>query len=355
MSLIRARRLDASPVDEIIEGIIPDVSVGVMYGPSGTGKSLVLLAMQMAVTNDLPFMGRDVMPGSAVYCLGEGLQDAGIRIKALQYAALTDGVQLSDGRIFYETKTFSLAVETDRQQAIERWSVIPDLQLVVFDVLRQFAGNRSTAHGTSAAILVNGAKEIAKALGCTVILVVHTTKDESSFAGSQELFNLSDFFIKVANGAITVEKQKTGPRIPPVPYVIRRLSWTDPTTGRLVRSAFIAQPPKAELFSDDDDGLVPFQEVAKVAFATACERHGLTGSMTRLAIERGIPLSELGLAPPEKNEGDEADDDELSAAELFSRLGLPEISFDDGMQLANGRKPKRTGLLPDPPGKSVFS
>ena len=72
MTLINASDLDTSPVEWLAEGIVPRSGIGIMWGPSTAGKSLVALDLAMAVANGQPWLGRQVNHTGSVAYAGRG-------------------------------------------------------------------------------------------------------------------------------------------------------------------------------------------------------------------------------------------------------------------------------------------
>jgi RecA-family ATPase len=72
------------PIEWMIESIIPQNSLSVMYGEPGAGKSFLALDMALSVAYGRPWHGKAVMPGSILYIAGEGVGGLGKRVAAWQ-------------------------------------------------------------------------------------------------------------------------------------------------------------------------------------------------------------------------------------------------------------------------------
>jgi hypothetical protein len=81
-SLLRLRSMP--PIEWMIESIIPQNSLSVMYGEPGAGKSFLALDMALSVAYGRPWHGKAVMPGSILYIAGEGVGGLGKRVAAWQ-------------------------------------------------------------------------------------------------------------------------------------------------------------------------------------------------------------------------------------------------------------------------------
>lgn len=63
------------PMDEpkgLIEGVLPQKGVAILFGPSGSGKSFVTLDLGLCVATGRAWHGRTVQPGEVLYIVAEG-------------------------------------------------------------------------------------------------------------------------------------------------------------------------------------------------------------------------------------------------------------------------------------------
>src|SRR5688500_3788914 len=71
--LFSIEELSALPSPEwLIDGVIERNALGVIYGPSGSGKSFLALDVALSVAADKPWHGQKVSAGPVVYVIGEG-------------------------------------------------------------------------------------------------------------------------------------------------------------------------------------------------------------------------------------------------------------------------------------------
>jgi hypothetical protein len=279
-SLINADMLDTNPPEWTIDGIVPRVGLGILYGPSTWGKSLVTDGeMALAVANGTDFFGRKAVHGSVVIALGEGLYDAGVRLQARQARQQQDNEALlakieneeereaartalppyNDEQIFILTQPFAVPVKSDGSpsdelaHAIAQLRVIPDLELIILDAMSDFSGGLSISNDTSANRFMLGLKMLIRELDCVVLVVNHVTADGRKMIGAGRLFNASDFVIKVIpddtgpgepkSATLICEKSKYGPEFESLSYQIEPLQWfTETEDGPvLVKSATVRQ------------------------------------------------------------------------------------------------------------------
>src|SRR5215469_11898029 len=97
MALVSAEDLDTSPPEYLVEGMIPFVGTGFIWGESRWGKSLLVNGeLALAVANGTEFFGRQTVQGSVAICLGEGLYDAGVRKQARLARELDDRIKVKE-------------------------------------------------------------------------------------------------------------------------------------------------------------------------------------------------------------------------------------------------------------------
>ena len=268
MTLINADQLDTSPVDYVVQDLIPRGGIGIVWGPSTWGKSLVIsVEMALAIANGTPFFGHETLQGSVIVALGEGLLDAGIRkearigrqasedaaavaaLRAHRGDAAADAFAASlpaytDDRLFTETQPFTVPLSQqgvpDRTMvaAAASYRQIPDLEVLILDAMTDFS-NLSITNDTSANRYIQGMKWLARELDCLVLAVAHPTKKGGEMMGSGRLFNASDFVIEVIPetgtapdapkaATLTCRKSKYGPGFDPISYEIDEMIYDSP-------------------------------------------------------------------------------------------------------------------------------
>jgi hypothetical protein len=286
MAVIHASSLDTSPPEYVVEGMLPDMGCGFGYGDSYTGKTLALaIELCLAIANGMPYFGHETIRGSAAWLIGEGLQDAGVRIKARlireQYDRKQQAIAIArmrgdeaaeawleslppytDDRMFVRTSAFTVpftagtpgSPSEDLRQAARELGMIEDLRLIVLDTARRFT-DLSLSNGTTGNRFMKGMAWLAAQLQCTVMAIGHPVskgRGETGLPGDT-LFGASDFVWRVQagedstdeapNAMIIGEKVKSGPLFAPVAYELERISWrqppTDPETGEEIPGELI--------------------------------------------------------------------------------------------------------------------
>jgi len=332
--LINADALDTRKPQELVEGMFPRIGAGFAYGPPYWAKSLLFDGeLALAVGNGTDFLGRKVIHGSVAVVLGEGLLDAGLRLKGRQIrqqqddakhaAALAeieddpaaaaefmdDRAPYTSDRVFIETESFALPaingqVSPSMADAMDRLSQIPDLELVILDSFADFLYGASPTHESSATKIMDGMHLLSAGLQCLVLAISHPTAKGDKMLGSGRLKAAADFVYRIEPvrgtpggsgpliAALSCEKNKYGQPPPPMQYLIESTEWLEPArdeAGELIEDA------EPELVST---GTVRLYEPAKQAAPLrmpALELSGRPDSPAQLRVAARQPL-----APPKR-------------------------------------------------------
>jgi hypothetical protein len=263
--LIDADQLDTSPPEWLVKDMIPRVGTGFWYGKRWTGKSLAVdVELALAVANGTPFFGREVIQGTVIVGLGEGLPDAGVRKQArlareqddriakAAYIAMSHGDEVAkawlsqqppytDDNLKYLTKPFTLPlawgdedgeVSQSMRTFINKASKYPDLELVILDAVSDFT-KISITNDASANRVMLGMKTLVRELNCCVLAVAHPTEDGKKMLGAGRLGNAADFIIASRQdgnmtSTVSCEKNKYGGRFDPFGYIVEPVEFDSP-------------------------------------------------------------------------------------------------------------------------------
>lgn len=359
-SLINADMLDTTPPDWTIDGIIPRVGLGILYGPSTFGKSLITDGeMTLAIANGTSFFGRKTVHGSVAIALGEGLYDAGVRMEArlarqvqdneAMLAKITDETEreaaraalppYDSERVFIFTQPFAVPVKSDGSpsdeltHAIAQLRIIPDLEFIILDAMSDFSGGLSISNDTSANRFILGLKMLVRELDCVVLVVNHVTADGKKMIGAQRLFNAADFVIKVIpddtgpnepkSATLACEKSKYGPVFAPLSYQIEPLQWVTETDDGpvLIQSATVRQQGDEQAAGGTTlrlpgNGASPHRELPQVsAVPRTGKRNGIRGGRIPVEVSTWQDAETLALAAQQQvaQATEEADGGALAA------------------------------------------
>ena len=230
---------DLPPPEWLIEGLVPQDGLVVLYGEPRAGKSFVALDWGLSVATGVPWLGHEVRSGEVVYIYAEGTRGLMRRAKAwlqehgepeaLTFRAVPSAVSIPDPG---ERSEFVDAVRSVSQHP----------RLIIIDTLaRNFgAGNESLAQDMNA--FVNGCYALRDAFpGATVLVVHHPGKDETRGArGSLALKGAADAEFALTRSGDTRklinEKQKDAEEAKPISLELAQVRLPDGNTSLVVRS-----------------------------------------------------------------------------------------------------------------------
>lgn len=176
---LRSRRLPILGIEELIaraaqrrqlvKGLIPAESIGLLFGGSGSFKSYLAVDLGLHVAYGLPFMGRRTTQGPVVYVAAEGSEELGYRVDGWHRAR-----RRKPTAPFYVVPA---AVNLNR----EAWRVVDAVQalgiapvLIVVDTFSQtFEGEENSSSDVAAYMRELGAR-FRDLWQCAVLVVHHT-------------------------------------------------------------------------------------------------------------------------------------------------------------------------------------
>lgn len=196
--------------------VIPSRGLIVVWGASGSGKTFVVLDMSAAIARGMPWGGRRTKRGAVAYIAAEGqLRD---RVDAyLQRNGLPEselfGLRVLDSAVNLVDPTADIGplIASLRALADETGG----LAAVVIDTLNRVMPGGDENSSEDMGMVIAAAKRIESEIGCAVIFIHHSGKDESRGSrGHSSLKAAADAEISVRrNGEIrtvTAEKVRDG-------------------------------------------------------------------------------------------------------------------------------------------------
>jgi len=166
----------------IVRGVIPERSLGVVFGASGSGKTFLVLDLAATVSRKgMRWFGHRVRSGSVIYVAGEGhlklrmeayLNHHNIPAEDLKgLRVVTSSVNL----LALESGDLETLIVEIKQASRELGGVV----LVVLDTLNaMMAGGDENSSKDMGAMIV-AARRIMDAVACSVLFVHHSGKDET--------------------------------------------------------------------------------------------------------------------------------------------------------------------------------
>lgn len=184
----------------LIKNLVPKGGVCSIYGPSGSGKSFLVLEMAGALCRGVPFFNRPACRCPVTYVVLEG--ENGFRNRLQAYESHYDIKLPSLLRIVLQPMNLSdsVAAKFSRQLVAENMGG----GVVIIDTLSRATPGMDENSSVDMSKLLSAVDIIQRQSGATVILIHHTGKDATRGArGHSSLFAALDL-------AIEVRQPKTG-------------------------------------------------------------------------------------------------------------------------------------------------
>ena len=178
---------DIRPVDWLIEGYLETDALSMLYGPSGSGKSFVAVAMAASISTGAPWHGCQVKPGPVFYVAGEGHSGLARRFAAWSKAT---GVPIDrDTPLFKSNRAVPMldkaAAEGLRREVSRMASEAGQApRLVIVDTLARNFGAGDENKQADANAFIEALDEIRREYACHVMAVHHSGHEQERARGS---------------------------------------------------------------------------------------------------------------------------------------------------------------------------
>ncbi len=157
----------------VIDGIVPDEAVSMLYGPSGKGKTFQGLDWAFCIATGRKWHGHAVKQGEVVYVAGEGVSGYSVRMRAWQEKHEVKPEQLvlckTPVRLWPDPESVTAFLD-----AVNTAGIHP--ALVVLDTLGKCLGGADENSNGEMRTVLDNAERIVRAWHCAVLLVHHTPK-----------------------------------------------------------------------------------------------------------------------------------------------------------------------------------
>lgn len=169
------------PYKWLIEGLIPDNTVGFIGGPAASGKTFAAIEIMGAVISGRPAFGQFEVKrsGIVIYCAVEGRQGLAHRFEAYRQSR---GIDEDQWLRLVQTEVMFRFVDTHSQEFINYIREIEDVLagkvvLVIFDTLRTFGGIGDENGSTDAQNAINWMRHVAHKADCSTFAIHHSGKN----------------------------------------------------------------------------------------------------------------------------------------------------------------------------------
>lgn len=269
-SLLDLDELESLPPPTwLIDEMVADHGLSIIYGDPGAGKSFIALDMALRIAFGMDWHGTSATQAGVLYIAGEGARGLGKRVKGWRREHALEGV---DAPFLLLPVAVQLLEPKDRAKllrtidaAVERAGF--KIGLTIVDTVSRALAGQDENGQESMSMFVSACGEIQVHTGGAVIGVHHSGKDkEKGMRGSTVLLGGCDASMKVTkNGDIAMlktEKQKDAEEAEPVSFTLRKVEW-------------------ASGFDKPDSTLVPF----KTENAPATQSRGLSRAQCRRLLD----------------------------------------------------------------------
>ena len=205
--------LEMPPVEWLVENLIPEGSLAMLYGSPGAGKTFLALDMMLSISHGIPWHGHWTSKGATFYIAGEGLGGLRKRLFAWHKAKNIENFDFTPFFIIPEPVGLQDSEQIEHLiNTINLMRGSDPVQAVVFDtVARCMTGDENSAQDMGAAI--KAMDIIRNEFNCAVLPIHHSGKDQARGArGSTALIGAVDVSLRVERTEETVslvnEKQK---------------------------------------------------------------------------------------------------------------------------------------------------
>lgn len=162
------------PLKWVVKGVLPAQGLAVVYGPSGSGKSFMVLDMVSAIADGRFWYGHRVEKKPVVYIALEG--EAGVKIRAEAWVKHNQRPLPSDLRIVLQP--FKLTDPKDLADLVVAiQSAVGAGSVIVLDTLNRAAPTSDENSSKDLGEILEAAKKLQNQVGGLVVLVHHTGKD----------------------------------------------------------------------------------------------------------------------------------------------------------------------------------
>lgn len=230
------------PPTWLIEEVVTEHGLTIVYGDPGAGKSFIVLDAALRLSFGMDWHGVGTQQCGVLYVAGEGARGLGKRVKGWRREHALEG---ADAPFELLPVAVQLLDEKERAKLLRTIRATTSrlkfkVGLLIIDtVSRSIAGHDENSQDTMS-LFVNACAEIQAHIGGAVIGVHHSGKDSSrGMRGSTVLLGACDASIKVSKDEservkIEVEKQKDAEEAEPIYMAMKKVEWVDGVFGKEV-------------------------------------------------------------------------------------------------------------------------
>ena len=183
----------SDPIKWRIKGVIPERGIAAIFGPSGSGKSFLVVDMAISIAKGSDWFGYRVKPCPVVYVCLEGEAGLSVRLAAFRTkGSIPKGIEFIDQPVnLLDTKDLRDLVQSIRANQMGEG-------IVVVDTLNRAAPGADENSSAEMGRIINACKLIQQGVGGLVLLVHHVGKNAANgMRGHSSLHAALDAAIEV--------------------------------------------------------------------------------------------------------------------------------------------------------------
>ncbi len=258
--------LRSKPINWRIKGVIPERGIAAIYGPSGSGKSFLVVDMAINIAKGTDWFGYRAKPCPVTYVCLEGEAGLSVRLAAFRTkGSIPKEIEFIDQSVnLLDTKDLR-----DLVQAIKANQM--DEGIVIIDTLNRAVPGMDENSSVDMGNAINACKLIQQGVGGLVLLVHHSGKDATKgMRGHSSLHAALDAAIEVKRSGDdrewSVAKAKDGADGKAHPFMLEVLDMGEDEDGDAITSCVIRPSVGAGMKTKP---LTPIQQMGMDAFMAA--------------------------------------------------------------------------------------
>lgn len=165
---------EGEPPGWVIQDVLPQAAIAVLFGESGSGKTFMALDMVAAVALGTDWRGCEAQQGNVLYVCAEGVGGFKKRVKAYRQQHQLDKLPIA---IIQASP--NLLQASDAAEVAKTALYIGDVKIIVIDTLAQVTPGANENSGEDMGKVLAHCKRLHEATGALVLLVHHSGKDTS--------------------------------------------------------------------------------------------------------------------------------------------------------------------------------
>ncbi|QLF84018.1 DNA primase/helicase [Gordonia phage Upyo] len=183
------------PPEYIVDGWVEDLALSAIIGPSGVGKSAVVLDMACSIAMGVPWQGKTTKRSKVLYIAGEGGTGAAQRVKAWE---AEHGLDVGED-LFMITEAVLIGSSRDLWDWLAEQIRANGIRLVVFDTLARMSLGLEENSASDMGNAVARFDRLRREADTGVMVIHHTARGQSHGRGSTAILGALDSEVLVQN------------------------------------------------------------------------------------------------------------------------------------------------------------